>query len=56
MTRNGEAVAVKVQYPNLSAQMAADQRALRVLSWLVERAFPGCGYEWLLPEFEDSMR
>eukprot|EP00966_Prymnesium_polylepis_P088648 2051481-Prymnesium_polylepis.1 len=56
VTHDGERVAVKVQYPALALQMGADQRTLRALSWVVERAFPGCGYEWLLPEFEESMQ
>ena len=49
-------VAVKVQNPHLRQQVDADLRTLRVLAWLVESAFPGYTYSWLLPEFEASMR
>lgn len=49
-------VAVKVQNPHLRQQVDADLRTLRVLAWLVECAFPGYTYSWLLPEFERSMR
>lgn len=49
-------VAVKVQNPHLRQQVDSDLRTLRVLAWLVERAFPGYTYSWLLPEFEASMR
>jgi len=56
VTLNGEAVAVKVQYPNLQRQVEADIRTLRFLAWVLGRAFPGYGYEWLIPEFEASLR
>lgn len=56
VAKGGEAVVVKVQYPQLAAQMQADQSTLSLLSWVVERLFPGCGYEWLLPEFEESLK
>lgn len=51
----GEEVAVKVQYPHLQQQVAADLRTLRFLAWLVSAAFPNYAYEWLLPEFERTM-
>lgn len=56
VTFDGQEVVVKVQYPQLEVQMNADQRTLQLLSKLVELCFPGCGYEWLLPEFEESMK
>ena len=54
-TADGERVAVKVQYPALAKQVVSDTRAVRCVAWLLARAFPDYGYEWLLPEFEESI-
>ena len=57
VTREGQrAVAVKVQYPQLPLQMEADMFAMRVLAYLTSLLFPEHEYQWLLPEFETSMR
>ena len=55
ITAEGDVVAVKVQYPRLARQVAADLRTMRVLAFLAERVFTGHSYSWLLPEFEGSM-
>jgi aarF domain-containing kinase len=52
----GLTVAVKVQYPALARQVAADLRTVRVLVALLGYAFEGHSYDWLLPEFEGSIR
>jgi aarF domain-containing kinase len=52
----GLTVAVKVQYPALARQVAADLRTVRVLVGLLGYAFEGHSYDWLLPEFEGSIR
>ena len=54
-TLDGEQVAVKVQYPKLARQVAADLRTMRVLAHLLSCAFEGHSYGWILPEFETSM-
>ena len=55
-TVDGDAVAIKVQYPQLQRQVEADIHTLRVLALWVGRLFPGHAYDWLLPEFENSIR
>ena len=55
-TAAGERVADKVQYPALAKQVVSDTRAVRCVAWLLARAFPDYGYEWLLPEFEERFR
>lgn len=49
-------VAVKVQYPQLPSQIEADMRTMRLLAQATALIFPEHEYNWLLPEFESSMR
>ena len=55
VARGGERLAVKVQYPQLRAQVASDVRTVRALAWLVGASFPDFGCEWLLPTFERAI-
>ncbi|CAE7344882.1 abkD [Symbiodinium sp. KB8] len=55
VTLDGERVAIKVQYPSLPRQMAADIAALRVITWLWGIFYPDYDMQWLLPEFEESL-
>jgi len=46
--KDGTVVAIKVQRPGLEASTNADIVALQILSRVVDVAFPGAGFEWLL--------
>jgi len=53
--KDGTKVALKVQRPNLDASTKADMAALSLLSRAIERAFPGAGFDWMLPEFHKTI-
>lgn len=55
MTRDGQRVAVKIQYPELRVQARNDFAALRFFAGVLEAVWPDYGYTWLLPEFETSL-
>lgn len=46
--KDGRKVALKVQRPNLDSSTKADMVALALISRVVERAFPGTGFDWML--------
>ncbi|CAM9484403.1 unnamed protein product, partial [Phaeothamnion confervicola] len=53
VTKTGQEVAVKLQYPGLQERVARDMRTMRLLAGLLERLFPEYGYTWMFPEFEE---
>ena len=62
VTRDGTAVAVKVQYPDLPAQLEADLAAMRTISALAGLLFGGDAaggfrqkFGWVVPEFEQTV-
>ena len=56
VTREGARVAVKIQYPRLRREAAADLSAIRLAAAALELMWPALGYSWLLPELEASLR
>lgn len=46
--KDGTVVAIKIQRPGLEASTNADILALSILSKVIDMAFPGAGFEWLL--------
>jgi aarF domain-containing kinase len=54
-TKDGQVVAVKVQYPQLARQVQADLWTIRLLATLVDLTFEGHSYGWLLSEFESNI-
>ena len=52
ITKDGQQVAVKIQYPYLHELILQDLAALRVMLDFVEWKWPDYGFSWLLPEFE----
>ena len=46
--KDGRKVALKVQRPNLESSTKADMVALALISRVVEKAFPGSGFDWML--------
>lgn len=55
LRKDGRQVALKIQRPNLDKTVRADMLALSILSKAVERAFPGSGFDWMLPEFHKTI-
>jgi hypothetical protein len=55
-TKDGQAVAVKIQYPALRREALSDMAAITFFATVVELLFPQFGYSWLLPEFAVSLR
>ena len=53
-TTTGEDVAIKVQYPHLERQVAADMRTLHLIAGAMDLFFPDHSFRWLLPEFDAS--
>lgn len=56
MTKDGQRVAVKVQYPRLRIEASADMAAIKFFATLLGILFPAFAYTWILPEFEASLR
>lgn len=56
VTHDGEAVAVKVQYPRLASQVNTDFTTLKVLASVVGYLFKDWEYTWLFPELEESVK
>jgi predicted unusual protein kinase regulating ubiquinone biosynthesis (AarF/ABC1/UbiB family) len=56
VTKDGQTVAVKLQYPHLRHQVRSDLAAMRMFVSIIEALFPEYGYSWLLPDFEDSLK
>mmetsp|Transcript_7966 Transcript_7966/g.29467 ORF Transcript_7966/g.29467 Transcript_7966/m.29467 type:complete len:572 (-) Transcript_7966:93-1808(-) len=54
--RNGERVAVKVQYRSTREHLEADLFTLRTVSKFVSWAFPDYSLHWLVPQFERRLR
>ncbi|KAG0628313.1 hypothetical protein M758_1G017700 [Ceratodon purpureus] len=50
--KDGQEVAVKVQYPGLQEQFSTDIATMAVLSKALAWLFPDYQFEWLVPEFE----
>jgi aarF domain-containing kinase len=55
-TRDGQDVAVKIQYPALREQISADMWTVRLCTKVLGLLFPDYEYSWLIPEFEASLR
>lgn len=53
--KDGQEVAVKVQYPGLQKQFATDIATMAVLSKALAWLFPDYQFEWLVPEFEKGL-
>ncbi|KAL3838737.1 hypothetical protein ACJIZ3_023328 [Penstemon smallii] len=55
LLKDGQEVAVKVQYPGLEYQMQYDFATMTFLSRLVAWIFPDYRFEWMVSEFEKSI-
>eukprot|EP00611_Tribonema_gayanum_P025494 TRINITY_DN5810_c0_g1_i1.p1 TRINITY_DN5810_c0_g1~~TRINITY_DN5810_c0_g1_i1.p1 ORF type:complete len:579 (+),score=201.65 TRINITY_DN5810_c0_g1_i1:150-1886(+) len=55
VTKTGEEVAVKLQYPGLEAQVTRDIETMRLLAQAMGTVFPEYEYTWLFPEFEETI-
>jgi aarF domain-containing kinase len=55
VTHDGDAVAVKIQYPRLASQVQTDFTTLKVLATVVGTLFKNWEYTWLFPELEESV-
>ncbi|KAG5189944.1 ABC1 family-domain-containing protein [Tribonema minus] len=55
VTKTGEEVAVKLQYPGLEAQVERDITTMRLLAQAMGTVFPEYEYTWLFPEFEETI-
>uniref|UniRef100_A0A0G4FH32 ABC1 atypical kinase-like domain-containing protein n=1 Tax=Chromera velia CCMP2878 TaxID=1169474 RepID=A0A0G4FH32_9ALVE len=53
---NGKEVAVKLQYPHLRSQISSDFLTMKLLMFLLGKAYPDYEYSWLFPEFEQNIR
>jgi aarF domain-containing kinase len=53
--QKGRRVAVKIQYPHLVQQTAADVAVIRWAFRLTEYFFPNIQVSWIFPEFEKAM-
>jgi len=53
--KDGQKVAVKVQYPGLQQQFGTDIATMAFLSKAVAWLFPDYQFEWLVPEFEKNI-
>uniref|UniRef100_A0A7I4ALG2 Protein kinase domain-containing protein n=1 Tax=Physcomitrium patens TaxID=3218 RepID=A0A7I4ALG2_PHYPA len=53
--KNGQEVAVKVQYPGLQKQFATDIATMAFLSKALAWIFPDYQFEWLVGEFEKNV-
>lgn len=56
ITRDGHAVAVKVQYPGIAESIEADVRNVRLLRRIAALAFPGLDTRALVDELRDRLR
>jgi len=56
ITRDGRAVAVKVQYPGIARSIEADVRNVTLLRRIVAMAFPGLDTRSLVEELRDRLR
>lgn len=52
VTKQGQRVAVKIQYPHLVELILQDLAAMRIIVGLIEWHWPDYGFSWLLPDFE----
>lgn len=52
--RDGQEVAVKVQYPHLQQQFRIDIAMMDILSQAVAWMFPDYQFQWIVPEFEKT--
>lgn len=55
VTRDGQKVAVKIQYPELRKEASSDLAAMNFFAVVLELLFPAFGYTWLLPDFEAAL-
>jgi aarF domain-containing kinase len=53
--KNGEEVAIKMQYPRLETNVNNDFGTIRLCLQIIEALYPDWGYTWLLPEFYASV-
>jgi len=56
VTKEGNEVAVKLQYPGLENDVLRDIWTMRLLARAMGYIFPEYEYTWLFPEFEDSIK
>lgn len=54
--KNGEEVAVKIQYPNLRRIATADMAAMNFFFTVTGKLFKDFDYTWMFPEFEQSVQ
>lgn len=55
VTKKGEVVAVKVQYPELIDTLYADLHSVDIIYAIVKRVFPKFQFGWLVGEFHDVL-
>ncbi|KAH8932477.1 hypothetical protein BDL97_19G074400 [Sphagnum fallax] len=53
--KDGQEVAVKVQYPGLQRQFETDIATMAFLSKAIAWLFPDYQFEWMVPEFEKNL-
>lgn len=49
VTKDGQEVAVKIQYPYLHELILQDLAVLRIMLLVIERRWPDFGFSWMLP-------